>query len=404
MPKSFRVLFLFTAAYFLSYFYRSANAIIAPDLSLEIGLTAAQLGLITSLFFASFALVQLPLGSALDAWGPRFVTSGLMLSAVIGSLVFANAHTLPALAMGRALIGVGMAGILMGALKAFGAWFPAHRYASMSSLLIGIGSTGALFASTPLALVQQSLGWRSVFWIGAGFVLLSAAGVAAFTRNVPPGYSPPPAPTVGQADSGGWKTIFTSLAFWRMAPLIFFCNGTLLAFQGLWAGPYLFDVLNLDKVSAGNILLLLSLGVSLGYLTSGWLSDRFGLARVISLGSTICILSMFVLALRPPVVVVTLAMALFGYFGAYAVMLLVQPRTVFPPHLSGRAAGAVNLFSIGGTFLVQWIMGLIINTFSGGVTGQYPPEAHSAALLFTATGSLLTLLWYLPMLRRTGQA
>jgi MFS family permease len=407
MNRAFRVLFFFTAAYFLSYFYRSANAIIAPDLSLEIGLTAADLGLITSLFFASFALVQLPLGAALDAWGPRWVVAGLMLSAVAGSLVFASAHSLVGLAVGRALIGIGMSGILMGALKAFSAWFPPQRYATVSSLLIGIGSTGALFASTPLALLNQSLGWRSVFFLGAGVVALVALSIAVFTRSGPPGeasYAHTSTASQGSAASGnaqkgGWSTIFRSLAFWRIAPLIFFTNGTMLAFQGLWSGPYLFDVLGLDQVPAGSLLLLLSLGVSVGYGISGWLSDRFGLSRVIALGCAICTATMFVLALRPPAAVVALTLPLFGVFGAFAVMLLVQPRSVFPPHLMGRAVTAVNVFSIGGTFLLQWIMGMIINTFPS-TGGQYPPEAHSAALFFTGAGSLLALLWYLPMLRR----
>ncbi|HHW87664.1 MAG TPA: MFS transporter, partial [Chloroflexi bacterium] len=119
MPNRALVFVIFTTAYFLSYFYRSANAVIAPDLARELILDALQLGFMTSLFFAAFAAVQLPLGLRLDRLGPRLVTPALMLAGAAGSLLFAAAHSFGALAWGRALIGVGMAGILMGALKAF---------------------------------------------------------------------------------------------------------------------------------------------------------------------------------------------------------------------------------------------------------------------------------------------
>jgi MFS family permease len=226
-------------------------------------------------------------------------------------------------------------------------------------------------------------------------VAVSAFCIAAFTRSSPTRQTAPP-PVAGR---GGGLSIFASLDFWRMTPIIFFCNGTLLAFHGLWAGPYLFDVLLLDKVAAGNVLLIMGLGVSLGYLVSGFLSDRFGLARVVVTGGLVCTLSQFSLALRPSLPLVTILAFLFGFFGAFCIMVLVQPRSVFPPHLMGRAVTAVNLFSIGGTFLLQWLIGVIINTFPVNSLGQYPPEAHSAALLVTGTGSLLSVLWYLPLVK-----
>ncbi|MDA0700592.1 MAG: MFS transporter, partial [bacterium] len=81
----------FLAAYLLSYFFRSTNAVLADDLRRDAGLGPEQLGLMTSLFFLVFAAAQLPLGAALDRWGPRWVPAGLMLATVAGSLVTATA-------------------------------------------------------------------------------------------------------------------------------------------------------------------------------------------------------------------------------------------------------------------------------------------------------------------------
>jgi len=395
MPTRTSVFLIFTAGYFLSYFYRSANAVIASDLSREMGLAAGELGLMTSLFFAAFAAAQIPLGMALDRFGPRFVTPALMLAGVAGSLLFGLAQDFALLAAGRALIGVGMAGILMGALKAFSRWFPAARYSTMSGLLVGIGSAGALMAATPLAWLNLTVGWRAVFLGGAGAILLVAAAILLGTRNTPPGV-----PWVGQTvDLGGLRVVFGDVRFWRMALLIFCTNGALLAYQGLWAGPYLHDVLGLDAIARGNVLLVMSLGVTIGFLASGWLSDRFGLAQVVSLGAAVFVAAQVVMACHPPLAVVAAAFLAFGLFGGFTIMLLAQPRLVFPLTITGQATTATNLFGIGGTFLIQWWIGLVVDIFPVDAAGSYPPEAYTAALLLTAGATLLALLWYLPMLR-----
>src|SRR5262245_62118467 len=178
---------LFVLAHFLSYFFRSANAVISGDLTRELSLSAAQLGLMTSLFYASFALVQLPLGSALDRFGSRWVTPGLMLATAVGCLVFASARSFAVLALGRALIGVGMASVLMGAIKVYGQWFAANRVATISGFMVGLSSMGSLLAATPLAWLNQSYGWRAIFLWGAPVVVLSAGAIVAWVRNTPPG-------------------------------------------------------------------------------------------------------------------------------------------------------------------------------------------------------------------------
>ncbi|MCH1927279.1 MFS transporter, partial [Shewanella sp. C31] len=130
----------------------------------------------TSLFYLTFAAVQLPLGGLLDRLGPSTITPALLLVAALGSVVFGLAQSFPVLALGRALIGAGMAAALMGALKAFSLWFP-RSYATVSTLLVGLGATGGLMAATPLALLKEALGWRGVFLLGALAVALLALAI-----------------------------------------------------------------------------------------------------------------------------------------------------------------------------------------------------------------------------------
>ena len=100
---------LLTFAYFLSYFFRSTNAVIAPDLTRELNLSAGDLGLMTSLFYFAFAASQIPIGLGLDRFGARVVQPVLLGIAVLGSVLFGLAQSFFMLALARMLLGVGLA-------------------------------------------------------------------------------------------------------------------------------------------------------------------------------------------------------------------------------------------------------------------------------------------------------
>lgn len=395
MHRQLRVFALFALAHILSYFFRTANAALAGDLTRDMGLDASQLGLMSSLFFLAFAAAQLPLGIGLDWIGPRWVTPGLMFFGAAGSLLFANAHSFLLLAIGRALIGLGTAGILMGALKAFSRWFPAARYATISTLMVGFGSMGGLAASIPLAHMNALFGWRGIF-LGGGIALaVVAAAIMLWVRNTPPGevWQPP------LSTDGSITDIFRRGAFWRISLLGFCMNGVLLALQGLWAGPYFTDVYGFDKLAAGNLLFGIAIGAMVGFGSSGWLADRFGLARIVILGASLQVGCTFLYAWQPPVVWLPVVNMLFGFGGGISVVLMPQVRRLFPSGLVGRAVSASNLFSFTGIFVTQWVMGVLINRFGKDPAGHYPPLAYTVALLTIATCTLAALVGYLPLSR-----
>ncbi|SVC78146.1 uncharacterized protein METZ01_LOCUS331000, partial [marine metagenome] len=114
-----RVFLPFALGYFISYFFRNVNAIIEADLVRDLGFSAAGLGLLTSVYFISFASFQLPLGLLLDRFGPRRTESTLLLFAALGALVFSQADSLGGLIFGRLLIGFGVSACLMASFKAY---------------------------------------------------------------------------------------------------------------------------------------------------------------------------------------------------------------------------------------------------------------------------------------------
>lgn len=392
---------LFAVAYFLSYFFRSANAVIAGDLRRDLGLTPEQLGLMTSLFYVGFAAIQLPIGVGLDRYGARWVTPLLMLASMAGCLIFAAAQAFWVLALGRALIGIGMAGVLMGTFKVFGAWYPATRIATVAGLLVGLGALGGPFAATPLAWLNATFGWRVIFSWGALVILLSALGLMLGVRNSPPGV----AWHAGGTGGTGVGQVFRDTRFWRIALVNFFHLGIVQAVQGLWGGPYLFDVVGLSKLAVGNLLLAMGAGVVLGFFVCGWLADRYGMRRAIVASMAVLLLCLvgMVLPVRLPLALLGVLFFGLGFTGAFNIVELAQIRALFPPQMSGRAVTAVNLFGFAGTALLQWWMGLIIGAFAPDTQGHYPAIAYAAAFGIVGAGATLALVWYLRLHQQQSQ-
>ncbi|MGH8749575.1 MAG: MFS transporter, partial [Burkholderiales bacterium] len=166
-----RVALPFIAGFFVSYMYRAVNAVLGPTLALEFGLSAGGLGLLTSMYFLSFALFQLPLGLLLDRFGPRRVNATLLLVAAAGGAWFALAHTAAEAIAARALIGLGVSGCLMSTVLAFVLWYPAERLSTMNGIAFASGALGSITVSVPLELLLRVWPWREAFMLLVGATL-----------------------------------------------------------------------------------------------------------------------------------------------------------------------------------------------------------------------------------------
>ena len=203
-------------AYFLSYHYRTANAVVGPVLSAELSLGAADLGLLTSAYFLGFGLAQLPLGVFLDRFGARRVEASLLLIAALGATVFASSPDIATLTVGRGLIGLGVSACLMASLKTFSLWFPPERQASLVGWIMTAGTLGALAAATPLDLALRVASWREIFYVLAAVTL----GMAAWLWLAVPEKSGQPKPPPFSEQWVGVRAVLASRHFWRFAPSV----------------------------------------------------------------------------------------------------------------------------------------------------------------------------------------
>lgn len=382
----------FAAGYFLSYLYRTVNAVIAPDLVRDLELNATDLGLLTSVYFLTFALFQLPLGILLDRLGPRRVESALLLFAAAGALLFALSGGLHGVLVGRALIGLGVSACLMASFKAFVIWFPAPRLPAVNGWIMAAGGLGALTATAPVETILGLTGWRGLF-LGLGLITFGVA-VAVFlvvperSREMPEG---------SLADQWqGVVRVFRSRFFWRLAPLATLSQASFLAIQGLWAGPWLRDVAGLERSTVASYLFSVAAAMVAGYLSMGTLAyrlSRLGIRpiAVAAGGMLLFLLTQLAITLNlsGPVWLLWL---LFGFFGTSGILTYAVLSQGFPPELAGRANTALNLLVFVAAFAGQWGIGAIISLWPSVVDG-YHPDAYRAAfgaiLALQAIGFLL---------------
>ena len=361
------VWFPFACGYFLSYVFRTINAMIAPDLVRDVGVNSSQLGLLTSAYLISFGLFQLPLGLLLDRFGPRRVNATLLLCAAAGAVLFSIAKDLSGLVLARALIGFGVSACLMAAIKALVLWFPLSRLATVNGWLLAAGGLGAVTATAPVEAALKFTDWRGVFVGLAGLALVIGALVFFV---VPERKDSQSTETMSQL-MHGIKSVFSSGYFWRLALLLTFVMGGFLSIQGLWFAPWLRDVVGLSRADVAETLLLLALATTLGFALLGSGADRLARFNIdpqatmmLAVGVSIVLFCLITLGVK------SIAIPLVYTFGATGSMLIYPILSKhFPKHLAGRVNTALNLVTFLGAFGAQWGIGAVINLWPASATG-----------------------------------
>ena len=390
-----RIYFPLALGYAISYFYRNANAIIEGDLVLELGLGAADLGLLTSVYFISFAAFQLPLGVLLDRYGPRRTESILLLFAALGALLFAQAESLSGLIVGRLLIGLGVSACLMAAFKAYVLWFSSERLAMINGLQMVAGGLGALGATIPLQNALSYTDWRGVFTGLAVITVFASICLWVFLPENKRTDEKLPSLKLQLKEMG---EVFRSRIFWDIAPLAAISQGANMAINGLWMKPWLRDVAGLNSDNAAQLLFVMTLAFIGGFLTLGIIAERLSQLfdiRPISIsvfGMTLFLFiqgTMIFGGFGSPLILVLLL----GFFGTASVLVYAGYAQIFPKYLSGRVSTILNLLVFICAFILQWGVGVIIEMWPATETG-YDPESYQAAIgvlfLLQATG----LIWY----------
>ncbi|MFO1037177.1 MAG: MFS transporter [Geminicoccaceae bacterium] len=372
------------AAYMLSQFFRTALAVVAPEIAADLGLDPARLGFLSSTWFVAFAAAQIPIGVMLDHVGPRRTCGIVFAAAALGCVVFATAGSLAWAACGQALIGVGCAPVFMSTLVVLARWYPPARFATLSSIVLATGSLGTVLGATPLALAAHWLGWRGAILGMGGLVAVASLLVLLLVRDRPAGMAAPPRETLAGA-LRGVAEVMRNRSLLLILPISFTGYAVLVTVRGLWAGPYLAEVFGMDAVARGNVLLLMSLGIVGGTLVYGMLERRLDRRRLLVLCgccAVITCLALLALVGSRSALLASILLVGIGTCGATYAIVMAQARRFLADKEVGRGFTLLNCACFAGAALLQAITGLVLSAaHDAGITG---PGAFSILFAFIA--------------------
>jgi sugar phosphate permease len=186
--------------------------------------------------------------------------------------------------------------------------------------------------------------------------------------------------------------------YWLISCGSFFRYGVFAAFQTLWAGPYLMGALGLNPLDAGNLILLINVGLIFGSLGWGAISDRIFKSRKWVIFSSLVILSMsvFVMAMLPSSAGFPILALLFfsvGFSGGGGILMYAHIKGLMPIELAGTAMTGVNFFTmIGAASFLQGLGTLMQRLYPQATQG---PDAFRAAFILCSVSLALVSVIYL---------
>lgn len=368
------------ATYFFVWLHRVSTTVIVPDLMVALEIDAMAIGILSSSYFYLYAAVQPPVGILADTIGPRIVITVSTFTAFIGAVVFGTASNMIMATVGRALIGAGVGGVFVPALKTFSKWYRIKEFAGITGLLLAIGNIGTISASLPLTFLVLLLGWRQSFLtIGAASLLL-AVTCWCVVRDTPEdkgwnisesteGVSTFPSPTLpdGMNTPKRIGIVLKAASFWMVVSSLFFMGASMMTFQGLWAVPYLMDVQGYSRIQAGGLLMFIPVGFIIGAPFFGLISDKVASKRQVIL---ICALGMGLISWTvfliydgsPPTPFLIPLFLLIGSSGGGSTSLgMTIMKELFPPWLTGTAVGLSNPSAFLGAAIFQPFTGFLMD-------------------------------------------
>lgn len=380
-------LFFLVLGYLLSQFYRSFLAVLSGLLQADVGVTADDLAFASGLWFLVFALAQLPVGWALDRFGPRRTTALMLgLGGTGGAVIFAVAQNALHINLAMALLGIGCAPVLMAAYYIFARSFPPAIFATLAGAVIGFGSLGNILGALPMAWAAEIFGWRESILAIGGVTGLVAGAIWFIVQD------PPRAETLDGA-RGSLLDILRIPALWLLLPLLVVNYAPAAGLRGLWVGPYYADLYGATATGIGQVTLLMALAMIAGNFAYGPLDRVFGTRKgVILTGNLLGTACLFALAFFPLAGFwqAALLLAAVGFFGASFPMMMAHGRSYFPPHLTGRGVTFLNLCSIGGVGVLQVLSGRV----HASAPATPPEAAYQTLFLFFAILLLIGCIIY----------
>jgi sugar phosphate permease len=372
------------AVYVVAVLQRTSLGVSGLDAAHRFGASASVLASFAVLQLAVYAVLQIPVGVAIDHIGPRrlIVTGALTMAG--GQAALAVAHSVPVAIVARILVGAGDAMTFISVLRLVSVWFPPQRVPLVTQLTGIFGQTGQLLSAVPLVALLHGPGWTPAFLAASGAGVVAAIAALALLRDAPPGAPPAGdrAPTVREIGDNlrtAWRHPGTRLGLWAHFTSQF--SGSVFAL--MWGFPFLVSGEGLSRSAAGALLSTFVVAGMVAAPFMGVFVANHPLRRSwLVLGVTALTAATWgaVLALphRAPMALLVALVLVLALGGPGSLIGFDYARTFNPPNRLGTATGIVNVGGFVAALVTILLIGVVLDAMSSGAT--YTLGAFRAAL------------------------
>lgn len=396
----------------LFYFYECllqvSPSVMSHELMRDFNVTSQTLGILSGIYFYSYAAMQLPGGVMMDYFGPQRLLTLATLICAVSTIAFGYTDSFYTACLARLMIGFGSAFAAVGAMKLAAGWFPANRFALLTGLMVTIGMLGAIGGEAPLALLIDNYGWRqSMFFMGIAGIFLAMLILLVVKDG-------PANSLVSQEkhteDEPLWASLLTLIKnkqLWCVAIYGGLMYMSTPVFCGLWGVPFLMFKLNIAKATAANYISLIFVGWAIASPLWGIFSNRIGMRKpplyIATVGALITSIS-FIYAPIESKLGIQILLFLFGIFSAAFLPAFAIAKELCNKRYVATGLSFMNMMNMIGIALAQPLVGVILDQmWHGEIVNKvrvYPMEAYQLALAILPIGIFISLL-ILPRIKET---
>ncbi|WP_062353481.1 MFS transporter [Bacillus kwashiorkori] len=365
---------LFT--YLMMSAQRTAPGLITEQLMAEFQVSAATVGLITSIQFFVYTGLQVPMGLLADRYGPNFfLIVGALLTGV-GNIMYSLANNELIIFIARILTGVGDATIWVNLVLILGIWFTKGEFSRLIGVVGMTGSLGFLIATVPFSTVIELLGWRKTFF-HLGVILCVCSFLLYFfliKKSRKPLY------IQNKMNQEKLLFIFKKLFTNRQAWMLFLCHfgivGGFIGFISSFAVPFAMNVYGMTRLAASQLILLSLVGALMGAPIIGWISSQLGMIKrlylIFYLSNLCCWIAILIFDGQPSLPILYFLFFMIGFsFGSNSLTFATVRQT-----FSMKEAGIVTGFANTGGFLSA----VLLPSIFGNILDYFQPLSESITL------------------------
>lgn len=361
------IVFTIVASFYsYEYLLRILPSVMTVDLMRAHQINTLSLGMLASAYYLIYSLMQLPVGVLIDYFGPKRWLLLACLSCIIGSFLFASAHSFTLAFIGRILIGFGSAFAFVGVLRTATLWLPPNQFAIATGLITTLGMLGGIVGDITLSHLVVTYGWQSTVEISAIVGIPIFIAIMCIPHKHSKEHSKKHSYTFMHAVMGLWQVIKMPIV-WLNALVGCLLYIPLSAFAELWGVPYLETVYQLPKIQAADSISWLFLGWAIGAPLIGFIADRTQKRLSILLtGSSlafVCILIILNIHFSQ-IYLLNMALVVFGILCSGQILIMVIAKDIVPLRIAATTMAFTNMLIMLGGMVFQPLIGSLVKASS----------------------------------------